>query len=76
VGLGEHGKETSDTIKCGNFLEERRGLQTVTSNCVQFRTPVGPKTRIFMLWSSVDGRDMNPHALQTSELHEGEWSSR
>jgi len=43
VGLGERGKETSDSIKLGKFLEELRGLQTVTSNCVKFRTPVAPK---------------------------------
>ena len=76
VGLGERGKETSDSIKLGKFLEELRGLQTVTSNCVQFRTAVAPKIQISTLWSSVDGKDMNPQAFQTSELHEGDWSSR
>jgi len=78
VGLGENGKETSDTINCENFLEELRRQPTVTStsNCVQFRTPVAPKTQISTLWSSVDGRDMNPQAFQTSELHEDDRSDR
>ena len=48
----------------------------MTSNCVQLRTPIAPQIKIFTLWSSVDGRDMYPHAFQISELNEGDWSSR
>jgi hypothetical protein len=32
VGLGEHGKESLDSIKCGKFPGKPEGLQTVTSN--------------------------------------------
>lgn len=72
MGLGEHGTETLDSLKCGKFPGRAEGLQTVTSNCVQFRTPTAPKIQIFTLWNSVNGRDMNPHAFKTSELN-GEW---
>jgi len=68
-----YGKETLDSLECGKFPGRDEGLQRVTSNCVQFRTPIALKIQIFTLWNSVDGRDMDPHAFQTSELNEGGW---
>ena len=73
MGFGEHNETFHKMRKVPGLAE---GLPTMQSNNVLSRTPIAPKIQSLTLWRIIGGRAVKPHAFQTLELNEGDWSNR